>query len=123
MALTAQHSGTWRGHRLVRRGSAIGFWRMSFFRRLAPRGLLLRTRLPEYLGECVEVSAAEIGDRPIGDAVLAPGQHIVAGDRAPRRRAIAAGGRDLHEADQMLPVAIDQRRHRPAPDHVDAASD
>src|SRR6266567_8972134 len=100
MALTAQHSGTWRGHRLVRRGSAIGFWRMNFFGRLAPRGLLLRTRLPEYLGECVEVSAAEVGDRPIGDAVLGPGQHIVTGDRAPRRHARGASGWDRHQADQ-----------------------
>src|SRR5262245_40961883 len=82
----------------------------------------LRAGGAERLGEGLEIAEREVGHRPIGDAVFAPGENIVAGDlRAPARQRAAA--RDRAQADQVLAMAIDQRRHRRAADHVDAAAD
>src|SRR5262245_51616659 len=74
-------------------------------------------------GKKLEVPAAEIGYGPITDAILVPGEHIIAGDRSASVRGDGARGRDGRQADQVLAVPVDERRQRHAPDHVDAAAD
>src|SRR5215470_3263823 len=60
------------------------------------------------LRERVEICCGNVGDGPIGDAVVGPGHNIVAADLAGGGRDRPAGG-NLAEADQMLAHAIDER--------------
>src|SRR5262245_2098320 len=82
----------------------------------------VRARLAKSLCKIVEITRAEIGDGPVADAAIGPVDDIVAGDRLPLRR-IGSRGRNGNKADQMLAMAIDERRHRDAIDYVDASAD
>src|SRR5262245_62788203 len=84
--------------------------------------LPLRITGAKRLRESIEICGGNVGDRPIGDAVVGPGHDIVAGDLTFGRRDRLAGG-NLAEADQMLAVTIDERCNRGASDHVEAAAD
>src|SRR6266508_5227012 len=72
--------------------------------------------------ESIEIGCRDVGDRPIGHAVIGPGDNIVAGNLLLGHRGRPAGG-DFAEADQVLAAAIDQRWDGRASDHVDAAAD
>src|SRR5262245_48005978 len=76
----------------------------------------LRAGGAECLGEALEIAEREVGHRPIGDAAVAPGDNVVAGDLRPPARECAAAGNGA-QADQVLTMAIDQRRHRRAANH------
>src|SRR6266480_2855318 len=67
--------------------------------------------------------SGDVGDGPIGHAVFSPFGDVVALDRAGSGRGIRLAGRwDRGQADQVLAVTVDQRRHRIALDHIDPAA-
>src|SRR5258705_11149456 len=75
-------------------------------------------RIAKQLHEFLQLGHAHIGHRPIGYAAVGPADHMVAvGDARARRRAETLGG---GHADEMLLLAVDQRRHRVSGNDVDA---
>src|SRR6185295_18003921 len=51
--------------------------------------LAVSGRRSEELGEFLEVACAEVGNRPVSDAIPAPGDDVVALDRAARCAGVA----------------------------------
>src|SRR5262249_428246 len=90
--------------------------------RTPSKSALPRAGGAESLREGIEIGGREVGDRPIGEAVLGPGHNIIAGDLLWRHRRRPAQW-ERAEADQVLAMAINERRHRSASDDVDAAAD
>src|SRR5215467_8302843 len=80
------------------------------------------TAAAESLREGIEIGGREVGDRPIGEAVLGPGHNIIPGDLLWRHRRRPPDWKRA-EADQVLAMAINERGHRSACDDVDAAAD
>src|SRR4051812_30622682 len=82
----------------------------------------LRGSVTEGPRKRIEIARAQIGHCPVDGAIFGPLDQIVAVDRAPHRSPLARGCRNGREADEMLAVAIDQRRHRSATDHINACA-
>ena len=84
--------------------------------------LAARRRLPKQSREPIEVAGGKIGYGAIHHTVCGPPDEIVALQSALFGRGIFAHWhRD--EADQVLAMTVDKRRHRRAPNNVDAPAE
>src|SRR5262249_19168584 len=84
---------------------------------------LLHNPATELGDEHVELATFHVGDRPVGKSLARPVDHAeAAGRQALRRLAAGIAYRDRYESDEMLVMAVDERRHRSVIDHFDAAA-